>query len=406
MNLHDWQQATVDKMKSRDGCWAFKGAGKSPMGLTLVKNYAIEGNILIITIKSVKRKWGREVEVWDPQAKLIGRNYIIVTKEEFRRDHKILPPCKAIIFDEAHTGAYTTNGIHRAFMAYKKKHNPTYIWLMTATPILSDVTSVWGLSEMMGRPLGTYWSFKMKYFRQIPMGFKRIWKQRSGIEAQIAEDLKKIGVVLSKDEVIDLPEIHEVEYFSVTSEQKRAIKDLDKDPTTTTPIVYHTKCLQIYSGTLKTEDGHIEVSCEKIARLKELIEQNPKCVVVAKYRAELHMLAKIIPNSRIYYGDTSEIDRDEITAQTTKGECVMLLQADSGTGFDLIGVDIVVFYSHTYDYVKYDQCLGRNGGLRQKSRNTYIHLITEKTIDEDVWKCLERKESFSIELYSKKTISS
>lgn len=63
MNLHDWQQATVDKMKSRDGCWAFKGAGKSPMGLTLVKNYAIEGNILIITIKSVKRKWGREVEV-------------------------------------------------------------------------------------------------------------------------------------------------------------------------------------------------------------------------------------------------------------------------------------------------------------------------------------------------------
>lgn len=277
---------------------------------------------------------------------------------------------------------------------------------MTATPILSDVTSVWGLSEMMGRPLGTYWSFKMKYFRQIPMGFKRIWKQRSGIEAQIAEDLKKIGVVLSKDEVIDLPEIHEVEYFSVTSEQKRAIKDLDKDPTTTTPIVYHTKCLQIYSGTLKTEDGHIEVSCEKIARLKELVEQNPKCVVVAKYRAELHMLAKIIPNSRIYYGDTSEIDRDEITAQTTKGECVMLLQADSGTGFDLIGVDIVVFYSHTYDYVKYDQCLGRNGGLRQKSRNTYIHLITEKTIDEDVWKCLERKESFSIELYSKKTISS
>lgn len=197
-----------------------------------------------------------------------------------------------------------------------------------------------------------------------------------------------------------------MEYFSVTSEQKRAIKDLDKDPTTTTPIVYHTKCLQIYSGTLKTEDGHIEVSCEKIARLKELVEQNPKCVVVAKYRAELHMLAKIIPNSRIYYGDTSEIDRDEITAQTTKGECVMLLQADSGTGFDLIGVDIVVFYSHTYDYVKYDQCLGRNGGLRQKSRNTYIHLITEKTIDEDVWKCLERKESFSIELYSKKTISS
>ncbi len=395
MKLLDWQQNTIDRMVDKCGLWAFKGAGKSPMGLVMVKTRDIKGGILIITIKSVKRKWLREIENWDP-----GRNYTVVTKEQFRRDHKKLPRCEAVIFDEAHNGAYFSNGIHKAFIWYKKQYDPKYIWPMTATPILSSVMSVWGLDRMMHAKLGSFYSFRMKYFRPVDMGFRKVWVQKKGIEEQIANDLKRIGVVLAKSEVIDLPEIHEVEYFGVTPEQKRAIKDLDKDPTTTTPIVYHTKCLQIYSGTLKTENGHVEFSCEKIARLKELVEQNPKCVVVAKYRAELHMLAKIIPNSRIYYGDTSEFDRDSITEQTTKGECVMLLQADSGTGFDLIGVDVVIFYSHTYDYVKYDQCLGRNGGLRQKSRNTYIHLITEKTIDEDVWKCLERKESFSIELYS------
>ena len=403
MKLHDWQQKTIDQMSPLSGCWAFTGSGKSPMGLTLVQKYDVFGNILIITIKSVKRKWMREVEVWDNHAKEDGRNYIIVTKEEFRRDHKTLPPCNTIIFDEAHTGAYPTNGIHKAFIWYKEKHDPYFIWLMTATPILSDVTSVWGLSRLLGKPLGTYWQFKQKYFRQVPMGFKRIWKQRRGIEIEIAEDLKKIGVVLGKEGIIDFPEVHEVEYFSVTADQKRAIKALDLDPTTTTPIVYHTKCLQIYSGTLKTEDGHIEVSCEKIARVKELVEQNPKCVVVAKHKAELKMLAKIIPNSRIYDGDTSPEERDEITEAVTKGECVMLLQGDSGTGFDLIGVDVIIFYSHTYNYTTYHQCLGRNSGQRQRSKNTYIHLVVEKTIDEEVWKCLERKESFNAELYSRTT---
>lgn len=401
MKLHDWQQKTIDQMTERCGLWAFKGAGKSPMGMELIKKYRISGTILIITIKSVKRKWGREIKTWDPEHH--DKEYIVVTKEEFRRDWKILPKVQAVIFDEAHTGAYTTNGIHKAFMGYTRLHQPRYIWLMTATPILSNVESVWGLSEMLGRPLGSYWSFKMKYFKQINMGFRKIWKQKkeSLIKEDIAKDLASIGVVLSKDGIINMPELHEVEYFGVTSAQKKAIKNLDTDPTTTTPIVYHTKCLQIYSGTLKIDEKeHIEIECEKVARIKELIAENPKCVVVAKYRAELHMLAKQIPNSKIYYGDTSEVERDEITEQAVKGECVMLLQAESGTGFDLIGIDLVIFYSHTYDYVKYDQCLGRNGGLRQTSKNTYIHLITEKTIDEDVWKCLERKESFNIELYS------
>lgn len=230
MQLHDWQQKTIDQMWKKCGLWAFTGAGKSPMGLTLVRNHNIKGNILIITIKSVKRKWGREVETWDPEWKTAGRNYTVVTKEEFRRDHKILPACKTVIFDEAHNGAYTTNGIHKAFMWYRKAYDPDHIWLMTATPTLSDVTSVWGLSALLGTPLGSYWSFKQKYFRQVPMGFKRIWKQRHNIEKEIADELVKIGVVLGKEAVKNFPEIHEVEYFSVTPEQKRAIKALDLDP--------------------------------------------------------------------------------------------------------------------------------------------------------------------------------
>jgi len=64
---------------------------------------------------------------------------------------------------------------------------------------------------------------------------------------------------------------------------------------------------------------------------------------------------------------------------------------------------VIIFYSHTYNYTTYHQCLGRNSGQRQRSKNTYIHLVVEKTIDEEVWKCLERKESFNAELYSRTT---
>lgn len=399
--LYKHQIDTINQAPNKWGIWHDVGTGKTITCLMLAQKQS--GLTLIVTTKSLKENWRRELEKWWTA----GPNRILLmSKEEFRRDWDNISPCNCAIFDEAHFFGNYTSQMHKNALKYINKAKPHYVYLATATPILSSVMSVWALSKLLGNPLSSFMSFQKKYFNMIRMGARFIPVQKSNIEEQIAGDLRKIGSVVSKEEAVDLPEVvHEFEYFTLTTEQKRAIKDLDNDPTSATPIVYHTKCLQIANGTLKTPGGYLEVRSEKMSRLVELVEQYKKCVVVCRQTAELEILHNKLRlsgiTSAIYNGSTPVEEREKIIEATNKGECVMLGQADMLIGFNLVGISLMIFYSHSYDYIKYYQSLGRIHRIGQVNKCTYIHMVTLDTVDEAVWGCLERKESFDIALYNR-----
>lgn len=319
----------------------------------------------------------------------------IVSKEEFKRDYEKYGYYECLIFDEAHFFAYYTNGFHKAAVKYLKKNNPRFVYLLTATPILSNVISVWGLARLVGHPINFVW-FQNKFFYKIKMGFKFVPVQKKGIEEEIAEVIRQFGTVVSKEEALDLPEaVHLFEYFDLTKEQQQAIVDLEDKPNTTIPIVYNTKCLQICGGTV----DNVRIKTDKTQRLLELIEQYKNCVVVAKHTAELEMLHEIIKDSVILDGSVPADKRQGIIDECNRGEKIMLLQGDTGCGFNLTGVSLMIFFSHTYNFVTYAQCLGRIHRIGQKNKCTYIHFLTRDTIDEAVWECLEAKRDFDVALY-------
>jgi len=397
MELYEYQKQAVREAKDR---WLLNldvGLGKSAVTLTLANMKA--RSVLIITTKSLKRNWENEKKMWLKNP--LGVK--IMSKEEFRRDWDDLDGYDAVIFDEFHFFGSYTSKMHKAAKAYLNKWNPKFIWGATATPELSSVMSVWCLSLLLGRPLGSFGSFQAKYFHKVYMNGRFVPMQKKGIEKEIALDIRKIGTVMSKEECLDLPDtVHEFEWFDLTAEQKKAIKKLDEDPTTILPIVMNTKILQICGGTLKQPDeSYLEIKGEKLARLLELVEQFPKCVVVCRQRAEIELIHSKIKNSYVYNGDTDVNERDEIIRKVNAGEGTMIAQADMLIGFNLVGISLMIFYSHSYDYVKYYQSLGRIHRIGQKNNCTYIHMIVKGTIDEEVWKCLERKEGFDIALYNR-----
>ena len=400
--LHDYQQRIVNEAPDKWGFWLSCGLGKSAICISLMEKNLPHDSIIIITTKSLKENWKNEVKKWSKKNEY---SFIIRSKEEFRRDYKTLPRVNGLIIDEAHFVGNFKSQIHKALLQYIKVRHPRFIYLATATPIMSEVWSVWSLSKILGKEVLPFWKFKQKYFIEIKMGNRRIPVQKKGIEEQIASDLRSFGTVLHTKDVLG-PEdvIHETEYFKQNKEQERAVMDIDEDPTSINHMTYYTKCLQIASGTLKLDDkgGFKTIPCDKLERVKELVEQYPNICIVAKHTAELRMLQDNLKGSFIYDGHTKEEERQRIIDQINTKGGVLLLQADSGVGFNLEKVNLIVFYSHTFDFIKYSQCLGRNGGLRQKGRNTYLHLITSDTIDEDVWECLERKTSFDISLYNRK----
>ena len=407
--LYQHQQKVLAKNESRMGIWHDTGLGKTITAINLVGHYPIR-MVLIITTKSLKRNWENEINTWRK-----GKwGYVVMSKEEFRRDWMKLENFDALIVDEFHYFGNFKSFLHKSLWAWLKKNKPQYVWGLTATPIMSSCMSVWALSRLLGKPLGTYWEFYNKYFYKVRMGYKYVPMQKKGIEEALASDLRLVGDVVSKEEALDLPEqIHKFEYFGLTRDQKKAIKELDNDPTTANPIVYHNKVLQISNGTLKISSSSGEegekfkkFKTEKIPRLLELIERHRKVVVVARHTAELYLLREIISDSRLYHGGTPERDREKITSEFNSASAgVLLLQSDMAEGFSLRGVKVMIFYSHSYDYIKYYQSLGRIHGIDRGIKGQpaiYYHLLVSDTIDEAVWKCLERKESFDLALYQRK----
>ena len=400
--LYAHQEKLLREAPNRYGLWWDCGLGKTKACLLLADTRVENGRVLVITTKSLKDNWKNEIDLWikDKSKNL----YFIVSKEEFRKNYKTLIKADCLIWDEAHTGGNFKSQLHKAAFAYIKVHKPEHIYFATANPIMSQVWSVWALSRLLGREVMSYWQFKKKYFYDVQMGNRRIPMQRKDIEEDITADLKTFGSVVSKEEALDLPEqVHEVEYFSMNKAQIKAVKALDEDPTTINHMTYFTKCLQIASGTLKTGvDTYKEVLCDKLERLLELVEQHPNICIVAKHTAELRMLQKHIPNSSIYDGHTPEFFRQKMIDRINKEGGVLLVQSACGVGFNLTGISLMVFYSHDWNYISYSQMLGRIHRIGQKKTCVYIHLIVKDTIDENVWRCLERKESFDISLYSRK----
>lgn len=87
-------------------------------------------------------------------------------------------------------------------------------------------------------------------------------------------------------------------------------------------------------------------------------------------------------------------DRGDIVKdfQTNPETMVFLAQIDTaGLGITLTAADTCVYYSVNFNYAAYSQSLARIHRIGQKNACTYIHLITEGTIDEVVLKALAKK---------------
>ncbi len=93
------------------------------------------------------------------------------------------------------------------------------------------------------------------------------------------------------------------------------------------------------------------------------------------------------------YKDRGDIVKD---FQTNPETMVFLAQIDTaGLGITLTAADTCVYYSVNFNYAAYSQSLARIHRIGQKNACTYIHLITEGTIDEVVLKALAKKEDLA-----------
>ena len=169
------------------------------------------------------------------------------------------------------------------------------------------------------------------------------------------------------------------------------------------------RLMQLTGGFVQADGGDRPrpTGSAKLDALADILEDyvqeaGQKLVVFARFRPEIAAICQLLEQRGIRYGridgDVPMDQRGAIveTFQQDPGVKVFVAQIQTaGLGITLHAASAAVFYSLDFNYANYAQALARIHRIGQAHPVTYIHLLAENTVDEQVLDALERKEDLA-----------
>lgn len=396
MELYAHQIKAIKEAKDKWGLWFRMRVGKTPTAIRLVCERA--GSGLIISPKSLVKQWEEEIDIWNNNNSV----FKVISRDQFKIKHDKLEKFDAVVIDEGHRGfANYKSQMHKALQSYLKKHEIKYIWLLSGTPYTSTSWSIYSYGKILGRDW-KWFDWNKTFFNKIKMGRRFIPIAKKGMDKQLQAILRKIGTVIDLKDVADvMDDIDIKEYFDLNAEQKKYIKEIDAD----LPIVRYGQQHQFESGVLKS-DGYrekISFKCDKDKRILELVEDNDKIIIVAKYLDQIEKYQELLKKYKVFTisGQIKETASEVAKMAENEAKCVVLVQSDTSDGYSLKSFNTMVFASMSYSFVNYDQIKSRMKSIQKLTPLTYIHLLTKgKSLDQAVFDSVSKKQNFSIGLYN------
>lgn len=216
-------------------------------------------------------------------------------------------------------------------------------------------------------------------------------------------------------ECIDLPdEIDEYRIIELTTEQKKAYIEMKigyiaeiKSGNFIVANIILTKLMklrQITSGfgiNDKNEAIPIGSVNPKLNELENLIEEcgDKQMIIWCQFHWEIDMIEKILTEKghcvSMLHGRVPERHRSAHLEYFINGRNRFLIaHPDSaGHGLTLINCNIAIFFSLDYSSEAYIQAKGRIYRKGQRTNCVYFHILARNTIDEDILRILQNKET-------------
>lgn len=410
MNLYKHQAEIVEKDPKKCGLWLGTGSGKTITALSLAK-----GKTLVITPKTV-----RDDKVWQKNLEKIDKelDITVISKEDFRLSKFVAMKYDTIIIDEAHQVAGATpqirwvnrEAIPKCSQLFDKlidflsKYHPKRLYLLTATPIRTPMV-VWGLARILGRDWNFY-TFRDAFYFPVKKGFREFWivKNDSETKKRLGQAVQKLGYTGRLDDYFDVPDqIYREQRVELTAEQKNVLKEIMID--FPDPLVLIGKKHQVENGVLKGDEfsDNRTIKDNKIEALKDLALEFPKLVIIAKYTQQIDKIqsemSTVCPQVLILDGRTK--NREEIIKRAEDSEeCILIVQAQVSSGYELPSFPVMVFASMSYSVVDRLQAEGRILRANALKKNLYITLIAKGGVDEAVSKSITNKVDFNEKIYA------
>lgn len=417
--LYTHQKNILAENKLWHGHFTGTGSAKTRTCLELA-----EGDTLIICPKQQKLD-----QTWEKNAEKFGinKNLTVMSKEEFRRDWQTVPQYTTVIVDECHTilGVLPetrqrnrkeipkTSQLFEAALCYLQKYPPKRLYLASATPS-SKPMNVWAVAKLLGHNWDFY-QFRSAFYFPTLMGRRQIWLPRRDSDTlnRLATAVQKLGYTGGLNDFADVPEqTHKEVYIDLTEPQKKALKQILEDEAD--PLVRRARQRTIENGVLygkkieKISDSEDIMKNEttlfpsgKIGYILERAGEFSKILIFANYTAQVHEIARVLTDEgyKVLTLTGSTKDRGSVVSTAESlDKCIVIAQSSISAGYELPSFPCVIFASKSFQFVHYEQALGRVLRINRLKKNLYIHLIVKDGADHDCHKAIMAGSDFQEKL--------
>lgn len=383
-----------------EGLWHGTGCAKTRTALYTVREYS--GSILVVAPKTTVHK-----KQWQYEAKVLGiKEPRVISKEEFRRDHRELERYDVFIFDEAHHGfgvspnTHTVNKqkvpkssqIYDAVKWYIETHRPARFIPATATPNKTPM-SIYAAATLLGHEVD-FFEFRKQFYVVLPMDlpFGQVAyapKRTEKAMKELADFTRSIGQVLRLEDLKDIVAIPpKIESFDLTADQKKAIKMLSSRFTGDASL--RVKRHQIENGILygkaynpdtrRVEDISERYKCDKIEYIVDRADEFKKMIIFANYTEQVNAIADALREAgkNVLVMDSSTKDRKAVEMQAEAADSAYIVaQASVSSEWEFKTCSVVIFASLSNRAIDYIQGKGRPQRYDSIKSVLYIHLKTE-----------------------------
>ena len=432
---HDYQSRMTEKIIEQNhiGLFLSMGLGKTVITMTAIDELIYDRfeirKVLVIAPKRVAEDtWTREAAKWDHLRELvispvlgdvrqrtaaldaeadlyvIGRDNV-VWLVEFLQKQKKGWPFDMIVIDELSS---FKNPQAKRFRALRKAIPcVNRVVGLTGTPSPNGLMDLWAEiylldpGERLGRTIGWY---RDEFFRPgMRNGYTVYkWEPRRGAQQEIEKRISDICISMSAKDYLQLPErIDNVIPVRLSESEKKLYDQMEEDQllqmgedetvVALNAAAVMSKLLQIANGSVYLETGApVRIHERKAEALEEIIDTTAEPVLVFySFRHDLDTIQRRIPDARTLTGP------DDIAAWN-RGEIRVLLAHPASVGYGLNlqdGGHVIVWYGLTWSLELYQQANARLHRQGQEKPVIVHHLITEGTVDEQVMRALQAKDT-------------
>ena len=248
-------------------------------------------------------------------------------------------------------------------------------------------------------------------FQQV-VGFQKL--------EELQQSIKDFSIRKIKDECLDLPEkVYVRRHVELTDEQNKAYGTMKREAlmvledelfSTMNVLTQLMRLQQVVAGSLRNEEGEtIILKNNRVQAVLDLLEETSgKVVIFAVFQTDIQELERAITEKfgqgsvASYYGKTPQDERQKIIKEFQDSDSDLRYFVSNpqtgGRGITLTEASTMIFYSNSYDLELRVQAEDRIHRIGQERSCTYVDLVSQGTVDEQILKNLLSKVKISNEV--------